>query len=498
MERERVSQAKTAIAFEGHPYTYGQLKATVYEHAALLARLGVRQGDRVALQLPKSMEFIYLHLAVLSAGAVTLPLNPAYTAEETAYFLHDSGSALLFTDRAGAQRAGNRTETIRTVLVDEPGTDHYRSLVERSRAEKGPESKPAYSTRADDPAMICYTSGTTGKPKGAVITHRNLVSNTAALYEAWRWTQEDVLLHVLPLFHVHGLCVALHGALHAGATVVMHEKFDPVRVCRAMEEEKCTVFMGVPTIYARLGPELAIRRPDLSSMRVFISGSAPLKEHLFASFRELTGFPILERYGMTEAQMIASNPYDPERRIPGSVGYPLPGVSVRVVAASGDDAAPGDVGEVWVKGDNVFQGYWGRPAETARAKDGAWLKTGDLGYRDPRDGGRLYLVGRARELIISGGFNVYPKEVENILDNHPAVRESAVFGLEDPDLGERVVAAVVSEDGAEEVTGEELVAHCREHLAGYKCPKEIRFVPELPRNAMGKVQKQVLKDMFDR
>ncbi len=485
LEKARLNLAKTAIVFEGRSHSYGELARSVGQHAGWLSRLGVKKGDRVAIQLPKGLEFIHLHLAVLALGAVTLPLNPGYTAAETGYFLSDSGASLLFTDRAGTKR-GPEAGKIPTVLTDDP--EHYTGPLGEAALE---EPGPGYPTRADDAAMICYTSGTTGQPKGAVITHQNLLSNTAALHEVWHWTDRDVLLHVLPLFHVHGLCVALHGSLCKGATVVMLEKFEAARVWRTIAEGTCTMFMGVPTIYQRLVADLDGRRPDTGSMRVFVSGSAPLGEGLFQKFQDLTGFRILERYGMTEAQMIASNPYDPDRRIPKSVGYPLPGVAIRVVADSGEEVAAGEIGEVWVKGDNVFQCYWHRPAETAKA--GPWLKTGDLGYRDPRDGGRLYLVGRARELVISGGFNVYPKEVENVLDNHPAVRESAVFALDDEDLGERVAAAVVLEKGKGEVTAAELVGHCKEHLVGYKCPKEVFFVAELPKNAMGKVQKQVLK-----
>jgi len=376
-------------------------------------------------------------------------------------------------------------------LIDDTGPGHYAGLL-RAAAVEGAVFTPDYPTRAADAAMICYTSGTTGKPKGAVITHRNLVSNTVALHKVWQWTDRDVLLHVLPLFHVHGLGVALHGSLYAGSTTLMHERFDPARVWQAIAEEKCTMFMAVPTIYQRLCKELAGQRPDLGSMRVFISGSAPLGESLFKHFEELTGSRILERYGMTEAQMIASNPYDPEGRIPGSVGYPLPGVIIRVAGETGEEVQPGGIGEVWVVGDNVFKGYWQMPGETARCFAGRWLKTGDLGYQDPGDRGRLYLVGRAKELVISGGFNVYPKEVENVLEGHDAVLEAAVIGLEDEDLGEKVVAAVVLRSG-EEITASKLVAHCKQYLVGYKCPKEVFFVSELPRNTMGKVQKQVLK-----
>lgn len=489
LARAAVDPAKAAIVLEGRTCSFGRLARSVAEHAFLLSRLGIKKGDRVALQLPKGMEFIYLHLAVLSLGAVTVPLNPAYTAREAGYFLTDAGASLFCTDGAGADRLrGSGAARVPLLLID---GDYPRLL--REAAAKA--SVPACPTGADDPAMICYTSGTTGQPKGAVITHRNLLSNTTALHRVWRWTDRDVLLHVLPLFHVHGLCVALHGSLCAGSTVIMHGRFEAARVWRDIAAQKCTMFMGVPTIYQRLVNESGGLVPDLTSMRVFISGSAPLGEGLFRRFEDLTGFRILERYGMTEAQMIASNPYEPERRIPGSVGYPLPGVAVRISGENGREAEEGERGEVWVSGENVFQGYWHRPEETAGCRDGPWFRTGDLGYRDPRDRGRLYLVGRAGELVISGGLNVYPKEVEKVLESHVAVLEAAVTGLPDEDLGERVVAAVVAVAG-KAVTPPELIEHCRTCLAGYKCPKEVFLLPELPRNTMGKVQKQVLRQML--
>jgi malonyl-CoA/methylmalonyl-CoA synthetase len=354
---------------------------------------------------------------------------------------------------------------------------------------------------SEDVAMLCYTSGTTGRPKGAMITHENLISNMEALHEAWQWSDRDVLLHALPLFHIHGLVVALHGALNAGATVIMMESFDAERVSKALEILPCTLFMGVPTQYQRITAcwEASGQSPDLSRMRLFVSGSAPLPDDLFTRFRQQTGHTILERYGMTETGMIASNPYDVSSRKAGSVGYPLRSVSLRVMDEKGAQQQDGQVGEVQLKGPNVFKGYWKAPEKTADSFDNGWFKTGDLGYLDPEDGPRLYLKGRAKELIISGGFNVYPREVEEVLLNHPDVEEAAVYGLPDDDLGERVAAAVVLAPAArptdEELIAslrEQLTAHLREQLTAYKCPKEIRFLDRLPRNAMGKVQKHHL------
>lgn len=490
---------KPAVVFEGQRYTYREFAAFVGRYAALLRKMGIKKGDRVALQLPKGMEFIFFHLAALSLGAVTLPLNTAYAPEEIAYFLSDSESSLFITDRQRFARVHKelaRAAGTRTFLLDDASPDGFGPLAKELAGVEGAQDPRDYPARGDDVAMICYTSGTTGKPKGAMITHRNLVSNLLALQEVWRWTERDVLLHVLPLFHVHGLAVALHGGLCAGSTIIMHARFDPERVWAAIEKEKCTMFMAVPTIYHRLLNAWEAAKPDLRSMRVFISGSAPLPENLFAQFEDATGFRLLERYGMTEAQMIASNPFDPARRIPKSAGYPLPGVQIRVVSPSGQDVPPGEVGEVWVKGDNVFAGYWRNSEKTRESFVEGWFRTGDLGRQDPADQLRLYLVGRAKELIISGGYNVYPREVESVLEQHRAVREAAVFGVPDEDLGEKVTAVVTLQKGAPEVPSGELISFCRQRLAGYKCPKEIFHLEELPRNAMGKIQKDVLKKIF--
>jgi malonyl-CoA/methylmalonyl-CoA synthetase len=324
-----------------------------------------------------------------------------------------------------------------------------------------------------------------------MLSHRNLVSNMMALHELWQWSDRDVLLHVLPLFHVHGLFVALHGGLHAGATIIMHENFDPQRVWKTIEIQQCTILMGVPTMHQRLMNqwETMERLPDLSSMRLFISGSAPLLENQFLRFTRHTGFPILERYGMTEAGMIASNPVDPAGRKATSVGFPLPGVEIRIVDSDGRDVGPGDVGEVLIRGENVFKGYWGMPEKTRESFTEGWLRSGDLGYLDHDDGGRLYLVGRAKELIITGGYNVYPKEIENLLESHDGVREAAVVGMPDDDFGERVVAVVALEETTLRTTPQALIEFCKERLAGYKCPKEVFVTDSLPRNAMGKLQK---------
>ena len=497
-EAARKHADRPAVVFEGASYTFREFDREVERYAAMLHSCGVGRGDRVAVQLPKRMEVLFLHLAVLSVGAITLPLNPEYRAGEVEYFLSDSGSSLFVTDGERFARAEDvirRLPGLRVLLAD--GGGGAESLSGRLARAPGEFSRD-YPSGGDDVAMLCYTSGTTGRSKGAMITHRNLVSNMLALEEAWEWTGRDVLLHALPLFHVHGLNVATHGSLHAGSTLVMHGKFDPGRAWDDLEARRCTLFMGVPTMYQRLAGEWEKRerKPDLSAMRLFISGSAPLSDVLFHRFERATGFRILERYGMTETGMNASNPVDRAQRKATSVGYPLAGVSVRVVGEDAADIAPGTVGEVWIRGDNVFRGYWGMPEKTRESFRDAWFRSGDLGFQDPSDGMRLYLVGRAKELIITGGYNVYPKEIENVLESHEAVKESAVIGLPDEEFGEQVAAAVVLRDGHDGIAPEELVEHCRARLAAYKSPRRIAIVPELPRNAMGKIQKNRIPGIF--
>lgn len=490
---------KDAIVFEGKPYTFQDVAENVNRSASLLKRLGVKKGDRVAIQLPKSMEFIFLHLANLSIGGITLPLNTAYKGTEIGYFLGDSQSKLFITDESNYLELKTMIDAftdLNCLLIDgeQAGAPFYWEEMEKIVEGEVPD----YSAQDDDVAIICYTSGTTGRPKGAMITHRNLVDNMRALEAAWQWTDRDLLLHVLPIFHVHGLEVALHGALNAGSTMIMHEKFEPSRVWCTISEAHCTMLMGVPTMYHRLLRqwEDLTQKPDIGSMRVFISGSAPLSENLFEQFNLATGHKILERYGMTETGMITSNPIEEASRKAGSAGYPLPGIEIRVIGTNGKNVKPGGVGEVCIKGSNVFKGYWQNPLQTDESFMGSWLKSGDLGYQDPQDDMRLYLVGRSKEMIITGGYNVYPKEIENVIDRHADVLESAIIGLADDDFGERVTAIVVPKESATRIGENEIIEFCKKSLAGYKCPKEVFFCNQLPRNAMGKVQKNVLVDTY--
>jgi malonyl-CoA/methylmalonyl-CoA synthetase len=475
---------KTAIIFADKTWTYRDFDRKVQSYAANLDRLGIKKGDRVAIQLPKSIEFLFFHLAIVSIGAIALPLNPDYRPEEIVYFLTDSGSSLFVTNNELLSKVRSAIQHLIELKI---------LLKEELLMLSSEVTSLEYSAGGDDIAMICYTSGTTGRCKGAAISHRNLIVNMRALHQAWEWSDRDILLHVLPLFHVHGLNVAALVCLYAGATMIMFEKFEPKRVWETLGSSNCTLFMGVPTIYQRLINEWGKLepQPDLQNMRVFISGSAPLSDQQFYQFENITGFRILERYGMTETGMNASNHIAPEHRKAKSVGFPLEGVEIRIVDRDGNDVAIAEVGEVWIRGEHVFQGYWQMPDKTAESFTDRWFHTGDLGFQDPDDSNRLYLVGRAKELIITGGFNVYPKEIENVLESHEAVKESAVLGLPDADFGEKVVAAIALKDVIN-ITSEELIAHCKSRLAAYKCPKQIFFVTAIPRNAMGKIQKDIL------
>lgn len=489
---------KHAVIFESDSYTFQDIFSMSKRVAALLAKIGIKSGDRVAIQLPKSMEMIFCYLANLTMGAVTLPLNTAYKTEEIEYFLKDSGSSLFITTQQNYISLKGMLDTIpdmSCMLVD---GSHEKTICYQGELEKVEVSSyPIFQAAADDVALICYTSGTTGLPKGAMITHGNLVENTKAIAKAWAWSEKDILLHVLPLFHVHGLNIALIGALHAGSQMIMHEKFEPLKAWTAIEKSGCTMVMGVPTIYHRLLNqwEAVTEKPDIGTVRVFISGSAPLSTKLFNRFQREVGHRILERYGMTEAGMITTNPIAESERKPGSVGYPFDGVEVRIADEEGKDITSGEIGEIYVRGNNIFKGYWRNPDKTKETFHDNWLKSGDLGYQDPDDKLRTYIVGRGKDLIISGGYNVYPKEIENIVDQYDGVHESAVFGLPDEDFGEKVAAAVVLKESSA-LKESELIDFCKQRLAGYKCPKVVFVRDDIPRNVMGKVQKQLLQKAY--
>ncbi len=441
-------------------------------------------GDRVAVQVEKSPEAVALYLGCQRAGAVYLPLNPAYPSAEVRYIVDDAEPALMIVD-------GGRIASLRSRLPRRCRLETLEDTIVGGSSDTAPDRRSDVRRRDDDVAAILYTSGTTGKPKGAMITQANLVSNADALVEQWGMRADDVLLHALPIFHVHGLFVALHCALFTGARMRFLPRFEVAAVIDAFPE--CSVFMGVPTLYSRLLDDPRLDHACCGRMRLFTCGSAPLRPETFEAFTRRTGHRILERYGMTEAGMITSNPLDGDR-VAGTVGHPLPGVEARVVSEDGEAVADGDVGGLEIRGPNVFLGYWRQPEKTAETfSDDGFLRTGDLVTRT--EDGRFAIVGRAKDLIITGGYNVYPKEVERALDQQPGVSESAVFGLPHDDFGEAVHAAVVADPGAS-LEPESLRDALREHLAAYKIPKRILIVEALPRNAMGKVQKNRLRDRF--
>ena len=473
---------------DGAVWTFADVEATSARYANLMRERGVTPGDRVAVQVEKSPRALILYLACLRAGAVYLPLNSAYPERELDYFLGDAEPRVVVVRPESLHGLAGLCERHGIAEPLTLGTGDDGALVEAGRSM--PDAFDTVERESCDLAALLYTSGTTGKPKGAMLTHANLYSNAQGLHEAWGFREGDVLLHMLPIFHTHGLFVACHTSLLNGSRMIFCPRFDAAEACRLLP--RATVFMGVPTFYVRLLGQAGFGARQCAGVRLFVSGSAPLLEQTFEEFRERTGRTILERYGMTECGMSTSNPLVAERRA-GTVGLPLPGVDLRVAGDDGAPAGPGEVGEIEFKGPNVFTGYWRMPEKTAEefTADG-YFRSGDLG-RVSEDG-YVAIVGRGKDLVISGGFNVYPKEVELLIDKLGAVVESAVIGLPHPDFGEQVTAVVVREPDADGPSGQSVIDALKQDLAGYKVPKEVFFVDELPRNAMGKVQKSVLRN----
>lgn len=484
----------------GLSYSWRDLDRATAMVANLLQSLDIprsRDGvpPRVAVQVEKSVEAMVLYLATLRAGFVFLPLNTAYQSGEIEYFIGNAEPAVVVCSSRNfpwvsqiAFKAGTRH--VFTLDADRTG-----SLLERA-AHCSDQQTPVRK-QADDLAAILYTSGTTGRSKGAMLSHGNLLSNAVMLKDYWGWQPGDVLIHALPIFHVHGLFVAIHGALLNGSKMLWHARFDPKRVIADMP--RATVFMGVPTLYVRMLAESALTKAQAAHMRLFISGSAPLLIETFNEWRARTGHTILERYGMSETIMLTSNPYRADARYQGqderrggTVGFPLPGVSVRVRSDEGAPVPTGEIGNIQVAGPNVFAGYWRMPEKTGEefTADG-FFKTGDVGLQDER--GYVTIVGRSKDLIISGGYNVYPAEIESVLNEMPGVAESAIVGVPHPDFGEVGVAVVVARPGARP-DPEQLLAELKTKLANYKIPKRCFIAAELPRNTMGKVQKNLLRD----
>ena len=482
---------------EGLNYSWRDLDRATAMMANLLDSLDLPEGSRVAVQVEKSVEAMMLYLATLRAGYVFLPLNTAYQSGEIEYFIGNAEPAVVVCSPANFGWVSKIAFKAGTRHVFTLGDDRTGSLLERA-AHHSDRHRPAVK-QADDLAAILYTSGTTGRSKGAMLTHGNMLSNARTLKAYWGWKDGDVLIHALPIFHVHGLFVAIHGALINGSKMIWMSKFDPKRVIARLPD--ATVFMGVPTLYVRMLAEPTLTREACRHMRLFIAGSAPLLIETFNDWIARTGHTILERYGMSETVMLTSNPYSADKRHGqqserrgGTVGFPLPGVSLRVRGDDGKDLPVGEIGGIQVKGPNVFKGYWRMPEKTAEefTADG-FFKTGDVGKIDER--GYVIIVGRSKDLIISGGYNVYPAEIEGYINEMPGVAESALVGVPHPDFGEVGVAVVIAKPGAA-LKSEAIIAALKAQLANFKIPKKCHVVAELPRNTMGKVQKNLLREQY--
>src|SRR3989338_2683715 len=493
------STAVETMAADGTPlfYTCRDLDRASARIANLLASLKLPQGSRVAVQVEKSVEAMALYLATLRAGYVFLQLNTAYQSAEIEYFIGNAEPAVVVCSPGNFGWVSKIAFTLGTQHVFTLGDDRTGSLLERATHHS--DEHQAVARSADGLAAILYTSGTTGRSKGAMLTHGNMLSNAVMLKDYWGWKKGDVLIHALPIFHVHGLFVAIHGALINGSKMIWMAKFDPKAVIGAMP--RATVFMGVPTLYVRMLAEPDLTKEAVKNMRLFIAGSAPLLIETFKEWQQRTGHTILERYGMSETIMLTSNPYSADQRYKGqderrggTVGFPLPGVSLRVQGDDGKDLPVGEIGGIQVKGPNVFKGYWRMPEKTAEefTKDG-YFKTGDVGKVDER--GYVHIVGRSKDLIISGGYNVYPAEIEGYINDMPGVAESALVGVPHPDFGEVGVAVVVPKPGAK-LDADAIVAQLKSQLANFKIPKKCFVVAELQRNTMGKVQKNLLRDQY--
>ncbi len=480
---------RSLTAFEGpdiDSWSFADVTSLSAQMAHLMVETGAVPGDRVAVQVGKSVEAVVLYLACLRAGLVYLPLNTAYKSAEIDYFLGDAKPIIVVCDPASREELtglDGASEVAEFLTLDGTGNG---SLLDRSTPHSTTfETVPRL---ADDLAAILYTSGTTGRSKGAMLTHDNLASNARSLHQAWHFQPGDILLHALPIFHVHGLFVALHCAFLNGSKIIYLTKFEPRVVISQLP--RSTVFMGVPTFYVRLLAEPSFTAEACRNMRLFTAGSAPLLEETFTAFSERTGHVILERYGMTEAGMITTNPYDGERKA-GTVGFPLDN-DVRIANEDGNLVKDGEIGILEIKGPNVFKGYWQMPEKTASEfREDGYFITGDMTRKG--EDGYYRIVGRSKDLIISGGYNVYPKEIESFIDDMPGVKESAVVGRPHPDFGEAVVAFVVADGTVADLKAEDVIQFVKEKLANFKVPKQVFLIDDLPRNTMGKVQKNELR-----
>ena len=488
---------KTSVTFlrKGKVETvisYRQIDKDSNRMARWFIDMGVSKGDRVILLFPKSLMFTVTHLALQKIGAISVPLNPGFKKSEMSYFLHDAETKVILCGPDQENMIREIAPSVNPLVI--PTQKPYQAI---DFFRSAPDDPPHVAIAPDDPALIIYTSGTTGKPKGAILTHKNLTHDAKNIISIWEITPSDVLCHALPLFHVHGLCFALHTCLMAGAHILMLDAFTPKTVLDALSEKRaekaCTLFMAVPSMYAKLMDEAGGKKLDFPHMRLWTSGSAPLLPKDFERIRQTFGKEPVEREGMSETGMNFSNPVRGVRK-PGSIGLPLPGLQVRIVdMATFQDAPPGEPGEIWLKGPAVTPGYWRKPEETAKTFMDGWFRTGDLGKMDEE--GYYYLTDRIKHIIISGGENISPKEVEAMLNRMDGVLESSVVGIPDEKWGEKVVAAVVTKKGFK-LEPAAIQTFCKQHLHDWKCPKSVALVGELPKNTMGKVLKEDVKKLF--
>ncbi|MBI2653520.1 long-chain-fatty-acid--CoA ligase [Candidatus Woesearchaeota archaeon] len=483
---------KVAIEFEEQRITFKEIQLQANKAANAFQRLGIAKGDRVAQYTPNSLELVYCLCGNFKNGSIVVPMNISFKEQEIHHILHDSSAKAVVTDKERLPIVRNvlskLPELKHIILVDgkEEGTYSFEELMKNST-----DKELDVAIKDDDYSIIFYTSGTTGKPKGAALTQLNVTSNIKALQQAWKWAENDIFLLTLPLYHIHGIGVALCGALHVGNFTILKKKFVAEEVLETISKRKVTLFMGVPTMYFKLLEVEGIEKYNISSMRLFVSGSAPLSRDLFYKLKKAFGHEVLERAGMSESMMNFSNPYDGER-VPGSVGPCLPGVKVRIVDKNFNDVPVGTEGEILIKGPNVFHGYWNKSHYNKQVFKDGWFVTGDVGKIDEKN--YVYIIGRSKDVIISGGINIYPREIEDVIESMPQVKECAVVGVPDKEFGESVKAYVVLNSKAK-LAEDEVIDFCKEKLASFKKPKFVEFLDALPKNTMGKMLKEELRKM---
>ena len=481
---------KVAFEFEEQRVTFREIDTAGNKVANALQSIGIAKGDRVAQFTPNSLEIIYSLVGNFKNGSIVVPMNASFKEQEIHHILGDSGAKVIITDteRLPLVKAvlPKLPELKHILLIDgnHEGTNNFYDLIKNAS-----EKELSVSIKDEDYALICYTSGTTGKPKGASLSQINITSNIKALQQAWKWTEDDIFLLTLPLYHIHGLGVAVCGSLYVGNFTILRRKFAAEDVLETIQKRKATLFMGVPTMYFKLLDVEGLEKYDISSMRLFVSGSAPLSKDMFYKLKKALGHEILERAGMSESMMNFSNPYDGER-IPGSVGPCLPGVKVRITDKNYNDVPVGAEGEILIKGPNVFNGYWNKPSYNKQCFRDGWFITGDVGKIDEKN--YVYIIGRSKDVIISGGINIYPREIEDVVESLLQVKECAVVGVPDKEFGESVKAYVVLNSGSK-LTEDDVINYCREKLASFKKPKFVEFLDALPKNTMGKIIKEELR-----